>query len=216
MKVIVTCGPSYEPIDEVRRLTNFSTGQLGVLLANRLSSAGHEVICCKGTGATCEERLEDAQLVPFATNDDLHSALAEIAKVQEIGGVFHAAALCDYRVKSVTSAAGADLSAAKIASRAGELTLQLEPATKLLPKLRALFPQARIVGWKYELEGSREDAIARAESQLHEGEVDLCVLNGRAYGNGFGLCRAGQPLVHCDGKPELSVWFVGWLSAFAP
>ena len=30
MKVIVTCGPSYEPVDEVRRITNFSTGELGV------------------------------------------------------------------------------------------------------------------------------------------------------------------------------------------
>ncbi|HVY71907.1 MAG TPA: phosphopantothenoylcysteine decarboxylase, partial [Verrucomicrobiae bacterium] len=37
MKVIVTCGPSYEPIDEVRRLTNFSTGELGVLLAEELA-----------------------------------------------------------------------------------------------------------------------------------------------------------------------------------
>ena len=40
VKVIVTCGPSYEPIDEVRRITNFSTGELGILLANRLTRAG--------------------------------------------------------------------------------------------------------------------------------------------------------------------------------
>jgi len=33
-KVIITCGPSYEPIDEVRRLTNFSTGELGVQLSD--------------------------------------------------------------------------------------------------------------------------------------------------------------------------------------
>jgi phosphopantothenoylcysteine decarboxylase/phosphopantothenate--cysteine ligase len=41
MKVIVTCGPSYEPIDQVRRLTNFSTGELGVLLSDELARAGH-------------------------------------------------------------------------------------------------------------------------------------------------------------------------------
>ena len=52
-RVVVTCGPSYEPIDEVRRLTNFSTGELGILLANALSSAGYDVLCFKGVGATC-------------------------------------------------------------------------------------------------------------------------------------------------------------------
>ncbi len=43
MKVIVTTGPSYEPIDEVRRITNFSSGELGLLLANTLARAGCEV-----------------------------------------------------------------------------------------------------------------------------------------------------------------------------
>ena len=40
MKIIVTCGPSYEPIDEVRRITNFSTGELGSRLARALARAG--------------------------------------------------------------------------------------------------------------------------------------------------------------------------------
>ena len=49
MKIIVTTGPSFEPIDEVRRITNFSTGELGVLLANSFAQAGAEVFCLKGT-----------------------------------------------------------------------------------------------------------------------------------------------------------------------
>src|ERR1700730_630479 len=48
MRVVVTCGPSYEPIDEVRRITNFSTGELGSLLANHLAKAGCEVVCFRG------------------------------------------------------------------------------------------------------------------------------------------------------------------------
>jgi len=47
-KVIVTCGPSYEPIDQVCRLTNSSTGELGVHLSNHLARAGFEVFCLKG------------------------------------------------------------------------------------------------------------------------------------------------------------------------
>src|SRR3989442_12116010 len=48
MKIVITCGPSFEPIDDVRRITNFSTGELGILLANRLSRDGHDVTLFKG------------------------------------------------------------------------------------------------------------------------------------------------------------------------
>jgi hypothetical protein len=52
MKVIVTCGPGHEPINQVRRLTNFSAGEVGVHLRNQLARAGFEVFCLKGSGAT--------------------------------------------------------------------------------------------------------------------------------------------------------------------
>ena len=41
MNCVVTAGPTYEPLDEVRRLTNFSTGRLGTELANTLTRHGH-------------------------------------------------------------------------------------------------------------------------------------------------------------------------------
>ena len=67
MKIIVTCGPSYEPIDEVRRITNFSTGQMGSRLARTLAAAGHEVTCYKGVAATTCEHTEPARLVKSAS-----------------------------------------------------------------------------------------------------------------------------------------------------
>ena len=70
MKVIVTCGPSYEPIDQVRRLTNFSTGELGIHLSNQLARAGFEVFCLKGSGATHPGPGEQCHLSLFDTNDD--------------------------------------------------------------------------------------------------------------------------------------------------
>src|SRR5678815_4728183 len=103
MRVIVTCGPSYEPIDEVRRLTNFSTGELGIMLANRLTHAGFEVLCFKGVGATCHLRAEGARVIPFSTNASLRAELEAVENRSEIRFSFHAAALCDYRVKSVHS-----------------------------------------------------------------------------------------------------------------
>ena len=211
MKVIVTCGPGYEPIDEVRRITNFSTGELGILLANRLTRAGFDVLCFKGVGATCPLRVEGAQTVPFTTNENLRAGLAAVEGRGEIAAVFHAAALSDYRVKSVQTSDGAEIAAAKIPSRAGELLLTLEPALKLIGGLREIFPASRIVGWKYELNGAREDALAAAARQITGEKTDACVVNGAAFGPGFGVCVADAEPVFCADKPRLCAWLARWL-----
>ena len=211
VKVIVTCGPSYEPIDEVRRITNFSTGELGIMLANRLTRAGFDVLCFKGVGATCSVRVEGARTVDFTTNENLRAGLSAVEDRKEIVAVFHAAALSDYRVKSVQSGDGSIIAAAKIPSRAGELTLTLEPALKLIGDLRALFPASRIVGWKYELNGTRDDALAAAARQIQTARTDACVVNGAAFGPGFGVCAPDAEPVHCADKPRLCAWLSRWL-----
>jgi phosphopantothenoylcysteine decarboxylase/phosphopantothenate--cysteine ligase len=212
MKVIVTCGPSFEPIDRARRLTNFSTGQLGILLTDRLAREGFEVFCLKGSGATCPGPGERAHLSLFDTNDDLLGLLKELADSERIAAVFHAAALCDYKVKSVHDAQGHDCRSAKIASRAGSLSLVLEPATKVISQLRALFPEAVAVGWKYELEGTVQDALSRTRRQLIENKTDACVLNGEAYGPGFALCEPSFSQLEFRHKGELVEGLTGWLS----
>ena len=204
MKVIVTCGPSYEPIDEVRRLTNFSTGELGVLLAEELARAGHSVICLKGSGATFPGPGPACQTRPFHTNDDLLAILEELSATTEIGALFHAAALCDYRVARVEDDSGAALNTPKISSRSGALTLHLEPATKVIHELRRLFPRARLTGWKYELAGTRDEALVRVQRQFREAGTNACVLNGRAWGDGFALVEATGSLTEWSNKTALA------------
>lgn len=193
MRVIVTCGPSYEPIDEVRRLTNFSTGELGTLLAAALARAGFETLCLRGAAATWPDRPPGAEVRPFTTNDDLAGQLRQLAGTTPCAALFHTAALADFRVAEVCDDSGHPLPGAKISSQHRSLTLRLEPAIKLLPQLRAWFPAARLIGWKYELDGTREDALARGARQLTECQTDACVVNGRAYGEGFGI-------LHRDGR----------------
>ena len=212
MKVIVTTGPSFEPIDEVRRLTNFSTGELGVRLANHLAISGHEVLCLRGVVATYPGALENCHQVPFSTNDDLLGHLAKISSEHDIGALFHVAALCDFKVGKVADAAGQQVHSAKIDSRAGHLTLELEPARKIIGDLRALFPNASIVGWKYELNGTREDALRNARRQLEENKTDACVLNGRAYGSGFAFCTTSGEVQELHGKTELIPFLSDWLA----
>lgn len=213
MNILITAGPSYEPIDDVRRLTNFSTGELGVLLANTLAAAGHEVHCLRGVSATTPLPLVNCRHVPFTTNDDLLRQLAAIAQALPVAAVFHAAALCDFKVRSVRAADGTALSDAKVDSRAGELTLQLEPAAKVIQQLRDLFPAARIVGWKYELDGNRDSTLAKAWRQLSENRTDACVVNGRAWGGGFGFCSPPDRVRELPGKRELADFLAGWLKS---
>ena len=211
MKIIVTTGPSFEPIDEVRRITNFSTGELGVLLANSFAQSGAEVFCLKGTYSTCITALDRGRTLPFTTNDDLQEQLQELGRNHDIAALFHVAALCDYKVSHVQDSTGARQSSAKIESRSGALTLVLEPARKVIAGLRGLFPRAVIVGWKYELNGTRADALSKAWRQIQQSNTNACVVNGRAWGEGFGLCIPPDQVIEFLNKQALVDYLPGWL-----
>ena len=212
MKIIVTTGPSYEPIDEVRRITNFSTGELGVMLSNALAADGHEVFCLRGVNATHPGPL-DARVhhLPFTTNDNLLEQITRLAAQHDPGALLHVAALADYKVKSVSDERGARQDAAKIESRSGKLTIELEPARKVLAALRPLLPRARLIGWKYELNGTRADALAKAWKQTGENGTDACVVNGRAYGTGFGFCTPPDHVEELADKAAVVKFISQWL-----
>jgi phosphopantothenoylcysteine decarboxylase/phosphopantothenate--cysteine ligase len=212
MKVIVTAGPGYEPIDAVRRLTNFSTGELGVLLANQLAKCGFEVFCLRGVAATHPGSLVNCRHQPFSTNNDLLSQLVDLSRAHEIAAVFHAAALADFKVKQIEDSQGERCdTTSKIDSRSGALTLHLEPAPKVIGELRTLFPDATLVGWKYELNGNRQDALARAWRQIESNRTNATVLNGKAWGKGFGLCVPPNQVREFRDKGELAAFLPSWL-----
>src|SRR6185436_6428711 len=95
MNCVVTAGPTYEPLDEVRRLTNFSTGKLGSELANFLTARGHDVVLLLGFYATHREELKARCVETFTTTADLRARL-EAFSTQGVGAVFHAAAVSDF------------------------------------------------------------------------------------------------------------------------
>jgi hypothetical protein len=166
--------------------------------------------------ATQSARTAGASEQTFTTNDDLADQLRALREVGDVAGVFHAAALCDYRVRQIDDAHGHKVSGAKIASRAGALTIQLEPATKLISHLREWFPGSVIVGWKYELDGTPADAIGKARRQVIENRTDACIENGRAYGDGFGFVRSSGSVGHLADKQRLCAFLVSWLARKQP
>lgn len=203
MRILVTCGPAHEPIDQARRITNFSTGRLGTVLCNAFVAQGAQVHCFRGEGATWPEMPKAQSLETFTTNEDLADRLQALSRTQSFDAIFHAAALCDFRVERVLDAVGRPIASRKFSTREGNIRLELAPAIKVLPSLREWFPNAFIVGWKYELEGGQETAFERAWAQIGECRTDACVLNGSAYGAGFALCRAGA-FTHCPDASALA------------
>lgn len=217
--IVLTAGPSWEPLDGMRRLTNASTGRLGTELAVALLAAGFEVCLFRGEGATAPAPSSHPGLRVglFGTNDDLARELASLATTgTSVHAVLHAAALCDFRVAQVRTEAGGEIHAAKIPTRQGRVTLELEPTTKVLPRLRDWFPSARLVGWKYELNGTRSDAVAAAQAQLGAARTDACVLNGAAWGAGFAWCEPTGDITACADTAALITHLIPWLQRAAP
>ena len=95
MNCIVTAGPTYEPLDDVRRLTNFSTGRLGTELANFLAARGHRVILLIGTMATHGGERRAQRVETFTTAADLREKLKAVSS-KKVDAIFHAAAVGDF------------------------------------------------------------------------------------------------------------------------
>lgn len=212
MTVVITSGPSYEPLDAVRRFTNFSTGRLGTNLARTMVARGARVILFRGEQATCRESVVGGELREFTTNEDLSVQLERLGREDtSVSAVLHAAALCDFKPGSVVDGGGCRLETSKLPTRSGVLRMELVPAVKVLPRLRGWFPASRVVGWKYELAGGRAEALAAVQRQFVEASTDACVVNGSAYGSGFGLVFPDGRLVECRDGLVLGQVLADWL-----
>jgi phosphopantothenoylcysteine synthetase/decarboxylase len=191
MNCIVTAGPTFEPLDDVRRLTNFSTGRLGTELANFLAARGHRVTLLIGETATYPGERRAQSVKTFSTTADLQSKLKAFTG-KKVAAIFHAAAVSDFTFGPLfTRAAAGQLRrfkpSRKISTRAGHLFVELIPTPKIIAELRGWFPQTKIVGWKFAVDGNRSYALRAAERQLADCATDFCVANGPAYGQGFSL-----------------------------
>ena len=203
MRIVITGGPSSEPIDQVRLITNRSTGELAVKLARRAMAFGHGVELFLGQGAIF--RSEFAKY--FETNEDLLRLLGDVVERPSVGAVFHAAALSDFGVAK-TEFPGVQPGAAKISSDAEYIQLRLVPKPKLIVRLRELFPNAYIVGWKFELDGKPEDVLQKGLRQILLNRTNACVINGAAFGSGFGFCTANGMAHTAATRDELADWLV--------
>lgn|SRR5665213_1814291 len=205
MKCIVTAGPTYEELDQVRRLTNFSTGVLGSQLADFLTQQGHEVELLRGYYSIARsETVRRVQI--FTTTADLRERLRALAS-PGFDAVFHAAAVSDFTFgkiwRRLDSGELVEIHTGKISTRDESVLAELKPTLKVIRELRGWFPSAWIAGWKYEVDGDRSSVLSLARQQIAENRTDACIVNGRAYGDGYGMVSKDGGCEHLMDKGTL-------------
>jgi phosphopantothenoylcysteine decarboxylase/phosphopantothenate--cysteine ligase len=161
-RVLVTSGPTREPIDPVRYISNRSSGKMGQAVATAALRRGAEVILI--SGPTTLTPPAGAVYVPVQTAEDMREAALQHLERATI--VIKAAAVADYRVRQP--------SATKIKSRKDEgLTLDLAANPDILKELAARKGRAFLVGFAAET----NDVRANAAAKLRAKGVDLLVAN---------------------------------------
>ena len=196
MHCLITAGATIEPIDAVRRLTNQSTGRLGCGLANALSRAGHRVTLLLSETALHSPRSKTVRVLRFDTTKNLAEQMRAAAALK-VKAIFHAAAVSDFCVKKPLKG--------KVSSTE-KLKLELSPTPKIIRSLRKWHPNALLVGWKFEVGGARDSAIAAARAQIKSCKTNACVANGPAYGEGLGVVT--DSLLHCADRRALFRYWI--------
>jgi phosphopantothenoylcysteine decarboxylase/phosphopantothenate--cysteine ligase len=159
-RVVVTAGPTREPIDPVRYISNRSSGRMGYALATAAARRGALVTLVSGPTALAPPAA--AVFVPVQTAEEMREAVLQHAEHASI--VIKAAAVADYRVRRPATE--------KIKGKR-DLTLELTPNPDILAEVAARAAGGFIVGFAAET----NDVGANARAKLEAKGVDLLVAN---------------------------------------
>ena len=170
-RILVTSGPTREPIDPVRYLSNRSSGKMGHAVATAALRRGAGVVLI--AGPTPLSPPPGAVYVPVQTAEEMREAALQ--HLDTVSIVIKAAAVADYRAKHP--------SATKIKSKKDEgLTLSLVPTPDILKELAGRKGRAFLVGFAAETDNVRAHAAAKLKAK----GVDLLIVNDVSkHGIGF-------------------------------
>ncbi|NCY20650.1 hypothetical protein EBX31_01675 [bacterium] len=184
MEVLVIAGPASVAMDRARVLTNTSTGRTGVVMSETLRKHGLHITLWYGTASTHPLPTGLHSSERFQTVHDLEKLLQKTT-LENFSAILLPAALPDYDLATATDLAGRKLSRDKWPGHLQGIRIELKPAPRILNKIRNLAPKVKIVGWKWEADGSKTDIMKAAKAQILECHSDACILNGPAYGEGY-------------------------------
>lgn len=165
-KVLITSGPTRQYIDDVRFITNASSGITGIALAKQAWYQGADVHLI--LGPTQHSPPPQIKTTRVNTNQEMISAVMNELQANSIDILFLAAAMSDFKPSRKVQG--------KRSSKQG-FTLEFEPAEKLIDKVREKAPKSIIVIYKAEWSVSPDELIQRSFTRLKEANADFVVAN---------------------------------------
>jgi phosphopantothenoylcysteine decarboxylase / phosphopantothenate---cysteine ligase len=161
VRFLITAGPTREPIDPIRYISNRSSGKMGYALSEAALAAGHEVILISGPVNLDPPR--GAQLVSVSTSDEMFDAAHQNADKIDICVL--CAAVADYKPAVVATQ--------KIKKRNEKIALDLVPTRDILASLSKQDRQFLVVGFAAETTDLEENA----KKKLRVKNCDIIVAN---------------------------------------
>ncbi|MBF0511555.1 MAG: phosphopantothenoylcysteine decarboxylase [Candidatus Omnitrophica bacterium] len=198
LRVLVTCGATWSPIDEVRVISNISSGQMGHLIASFFKSQGAHVTVIEGP-VTHQLIDKGIRVIKYRYFDELAKALRlELVKRYDV--VVHAAAVSDFRLLKSSKT--------KISSVKG-LTLRLVPNPKLIKDIKRQSPRCFLIGFKLEPNLNLVNVFGYVKPLFEEAGCDLVVANTLKDGyQGFIIDKEGNMLSRASNKRALALRLV--------
>lgn len=173
-KIMITAGPTFEKIDPVRFIGNFSTGKMGYALAEECANHGADVTLISGPVSIdiCNPTIRKVDVI---SADEMYNATAQYFDMCDV--VIFCAAVSDYKVKEI---AGEKIKR----DDKQEITLQLTQNKDIAKQLGQLKKKQMLIGFALETNDAKKNALKKLESK----NLDYIVLNSlQEQGAGFGV-----------------------------
>jgi phosphopantothenoylcysteine decarboxylase/phosphopantothenate--cysteine ligase len=162
VRFLITAGPTREPIDPVRYISNRSSGKMGYAVAEAALAEGHDVTLISGPASVDPPR--NANLIPVSTSDEMFEAVHRHADKCDICVL--CAAVADYKPANVSSI--------KIKKRDAKFSLELIPTRDILDSLgHKQDRQFVLVGFAAETDHVEENAAKKLRAK----NCDIIVAN---------------------------------------
>lgn len=184
MKVVITAGGTSEKIDNVRKITNSSTGKLGLCIANEFLKTVEEVeityICSKETFCPNDDRVKIKRIIGV---DDLEREVRNVLENNDIDVFIHSMAVSDYKVDYVSTLEKLKnneeftMTDNKISSSLSDLVIVLKPTKKIISIIKDISPNTYLVGFKLLDNVTKDKLIEVATNLMIKNKCNLVVAN---------------------------------------
>ncbi|MGB8233780.1 MAG: bifunctional phosphopantothenoylcysteine decarboxylase/phosphopantothenate--cysteine ligase CoaBC [Methanobacterium sp.] len=176
-KILVSAGGTYEEIDNVRGITNRSSGKMGLEIAREAFIQGADVTMV--TGRMEVPIPEVFERVQAESTEEMQGALIELLPENDI--FISAAAVSDFTVEKTSIEKTGKISSEE------NLTVNLKPSPKLLNSVKKINPKIFLVGFKAEYNVTEEELVFMARKRIETSGADFIVANDVSMaGAGFG------------------------------